>query len=75
MDYGNIFVFFGFINYMMGNNFVIGFVSGVFVGVNYHKVLKPYTTMVEEETRKKFEEYQEFYRKINDYNKDNKDSK
>ena len=38
-------------------------------------LLKPYTTMVEEETRKKFEEYQEFYRKINDYNKDNRDNK
>ena len=57
---------FGFINYMIGNNLIIGFISGIFVGVNYHTVLRPYTTMVEDETKKKFEE---IYHKINENKK------
>jgi len=66
------FLLFGFINYMVGNNFIIGFVSGLFVGVNYHTSLSPYTKSIEHEVKKKFDEYKDVYDENDKKNNDKK---
>ena len=57
------FLLFGFINYMVSNNFLVGFVSGIFIGVNYHNRLEPYTNHIQYEAQKKFIEYKNIYEK------------